>query len=189
MIFGFGLSSDVRKMVEQQYAESMKKERWKTAYAATNANEFFAELTMWYVGSRGDFGKIEPKPLVGQEWLRQYDPDAFMLLDDIYSGRIKVQRITYTQIAAHPASEEGLLRTTSSSQPTKIVFDNRTSQVYKLFWLDGKGQRKPFGEIHPGEKHGQATYATHPWVIVNPDESVLGIFVAEKRPGKVEIWK
>ncbi len=187
MIFGHGLSPDVRKMVEQQYAESKKKERWKTAYAATNANEFFAELTMWYVGSRGDYGKIDPKPEVGQDWLRQYDPEAFDLLDGIYSGRFQVQRITYTQLAPRPASEEGMLRSTSSSQPTKIVFNNRTSQVYKLFWLDTHGQRKPHGEIQPGKKRWQGTFATHAWVVIKPDGDVFGIYVAEEQPGKVEI--
>lgn len=186
-VFGFGLSPDIRKMVEQQYAASMKKGLWKTAYAATNANEFFAELTMWYVGSRGDFGKIDPKPKEGQEWLRHYDPQAFRLLDDLYAGRVKVQRITYTELAAHPASEKGVLRSTSSAQPTTIVFNNRTSKVYRLFWLDTHGQRKPYGELHPAEKRGQHTFATHPWVIVNADDTVLGIYVAEATPGKVEI--
>jgi hypothetical protein len=186
-VFGYGLSPDVRKMVERQYAESMKKGRWKTAYAATNANEFFAELSMWYVGSRGDFGKIDPHPKEGQDWLRQYDPEAFRLLDDIYSGRQKVQRITWGQLAPRPASDEQRLRSTSSSDPTMVLFDNRTSHVCTLFWLDEHGQRKPYGEIHPGAKRGQHTFATHPWVVVKPDGVVLGIYVAEKRPGKVEI--
>jgi hypothetical protein len=31
-------------MVEKQYAASMTKGLWKTAYASTNANKFFVEL-------------------------------------------------------------------------------------------------------------------------------------------------
>lgn len=186
-IFGYGLSPDVRKMVEQQYADSTQKGLWKTAYAATNASEFFSELSMWYFGSRGDFGKIDPKPQEGHEWLRQYDPEAFKLLDDIYSGRIKVQRIAWVPLAVHPADEERTLRSKVSSERTKIVFVNRTAQVCKLFWLDGKGQRKPFGEIHPGAKRGQPTFASHVWVVVKPDGDVSGIYVAEEQPGTVEI--
>lgn len=52
-VFDYGLSPDARAMVEKQYAASVKSGLWKTAYASTNANEFFAELTMWYFGSRG----------------------------------------------------------------------------------------------------------------------------------------
>jgi hypothetical protein len=36
-VFDYGLSPDVRAMVEKQYAASIKKGLWKTAYASTNA--------------------------------------------------------------------------------------------------------------------------------------------------------
>jgi hypothetical protein len=88
-LLNYGLSANVRDMVRAQYKKSMEKGRWKTAYASTNFDEFFAELSMWYFGSRGDFGLIVPTPKAGREWLREYDPDAFALLDKIYSGQVK----------------------------------------------------------------------------------------------------
>jgi hypothetical protein len=183
-VLAYGLSSKVRKMVASQYRASIKEGRWKTAYAASNVDEFFAELSMWYVGSRGDYGKIEPPPKPGPEWLRKYDPDAFRLLDDIYSGRQKVQRVVWTVLAQHPAKDEPKMRSESSSEPTTVLFENHTETVCKLFWLSTTGRREPYGEIRPGEKRGQHTFATHPWVVVKPDGAILGIYVAEKRPGK-----
>jgi hypothetical protein len=183
-VFGYGLSPNVRAMVERQYAASIKKGLWKTAYASTNANEFFAELSMWYFGSRGDYGRIVPPPQEGRKWLRKYDTDAFALLDAIYSGRRKVQRIVWVQLVAHPAKEEAELRPSPEVHPTTVLFDNRTSTDLSLYWIDPQGQRKPYGVVHAGQKHIQPTFTTHAWVVVKPDDKVLGIWVAGGKPGK-----
>ena len=184
-VFDYGLSPDVRAMVREQYAVSIKKGLWKTAYASTNAGEFFAELTMWYFGSRGDYGRIEPRPKEGREWLREYDPEGFAVLGAIYSGRQKVQRIVWERLAAHPSKEEAELRPSSLVQPTTVLFDNRTSTDVSLFWIDPKGQRKSYGLVHAGRKQVRPTFTTHAWVVVKPDGKVLGIYVAGTRPGKV----
>jgi hypothetical protein len=184
-VFDYGLSSDVRAMVEKQYAASMQKGLWKTAYASTNANEFFAELTMWYFGSRGDYGRIEPRPQEGRDWLRKYDPDGFAVLDAIYSGKQKVRRIVWEPLSLHPAKEEAELRPSSLVRPTTVLFDNRTSVDVSLFWIDPRGERKPYGVVHAGRKQVRPTFTTHAWVVVKPDGTVLGIYVAGSRPGKV----
>ena len=36
-------------------------------------------------------GMPEPKPAVGPDGLKAYDPEAFALLDELYSGRIKTE--------------------------------------------------------------------------------------------------
>jgi len=183
----FGLSPDVQAMVRDQFKKSTAKGLWKTAYASTNHDEFFAELTMWYVGSRGDFGRIQPPPTEGQDWLRQYDPEAFDLLDRLYSGRVPLKRITFEPLLPRPAADEPKLRSLSSTDPTCLIFVNRTATDYALFWLDFEGKRKPYGILHAGEKQGQNTFATHPWVIVKPDGSVAWIYVPGSRNAKVTL--
>jgi hypothetical protein len=49
----------------------------------------FAELTMWYFGTHGDLQMKGPKPALGRQGLKDYDPEAFTLLDDFYSGRME----------------------------------------------------------------------------------------------------
>ena len=54
--------------------------------SARLGDEFWAELTMWYFGTHGDLGMTGPKPENGRDGLKKYDPEAFALMDDFYSG-------------------------------------------------------------------------------------------------------
>jgi hypothetical protein len=188
-LLNYGLSSNVREQVQGQFEKSMEKGLWKTAYASTNFDEFFAELSMWYFGSRGDCGQIKPRPEVGRDWLRRYDPDAFALLENIYSGHSKVERIAWETLIAHPPEDERKLRSISSQQHTSILFDNRTATDYSLFWLDFQGKRKAYGTLLAGCKEGQNTYATHPWLVAEPNGKVVGIYVPGKSHAKVELMR
>jgi hypothetical protein len=40
--------------------------------------------------AHGDLSMMGPKPTNGLEGLKQYDPEAFALMDDFYSGRIDI---------------------------------------------------------------------------------------------------
>lgn len=85
-----GIPRDIRARFDEQYKNSLDKGLWVKSYAGSNPDEFFAELTMWYFGTHGDLHMTGPKPANGREGLRQYDPDAFALFDDFYSGRINI---------------------------------------------------------------------------------------------------
>jgi len=89
----FGLPKDVRALFDAQYNRSLGKGLWKGSYAGSNPDEFFAELTMWYFGTHGDLGMAAPKPEPGPDGLKKYDPEAYALFDDFYSGRIYIGRI------------------------------------------------------------------------------------------------
>jgi hypothetical protein len=179
-VFGYGLSPDVREIVRTQFSKSTAAGLWKTAYASTNDDEFFAELSMWYFDSRGDFGRITPKPQAGRDWFRKYDPAAFAVLDGIYGGRTKVARIVWEKLVPRPLADEHKLRALSSANPTVVVFDNRTKADLSLFFLDITGKRKPYGTIHAGYRIAWKSFATHPWVLVRPNGRTVAIFVATK---------
>jgi VHL beta domain len=183
-VLGYGLSPDVREIVRKQFKRSTAAGLWKTAYASTNDDEFFAELSMWYFGSRGDFGKIAPKPEEGQAWLRNYDPAAFALLDGIYRGRTKVARVVWEKLAPHSPNDERKLKAVASDQPTVVAFENRTAADLSLFWLDFAGKRQAYGKIGSGERTAQNTFATHPWVLVRPNGRPAAIFVATRNHGR-----
>jgi hypothetical protein len=88
----FGLDRETRKRFDDQYRKARDAGLWKGMYAGSNADEYFAELTMWYVGTRGDYGSLMPPPEPGPEWLKGYDPEGFALLDELYSGRMTVAK-------------------------------------------------------------------------------------------------
>lgn len=98
-----GIPLNVVEMFNEQYQRSLANGLWKGAYAASNADEYFAELSMWYFGTHGDLGMTAPKPANGPQGLMQYDPQAYKLFSDFYSGRIRIDQITP---GGHPWTEE-----------------------------------------------------------------------------------
>ncbi|RYX82651.1 hypothetical protein EON83_18300 [bacterium] len=91
-----GVSEYVRSLIRMRYHTSIANGLWVGAYSASNESEFFAELTMWYFGLHGDMNMNGPKPADGPEGLKAYDPEAYHLLDDFYSGRIPIDCINPT---------------------------------------------------------------------------------------------
>jgi alpha-glucosidase/alpha-D-xyloside xylohydrolase len=88
-----GCPREIEARFEEQRKRSLEKERWQKSYAGSNADEFFAELTMWYFGTRGDLSMTGPKPADGPEGLKAYDPEAFALIDDFYGGRVEIGKV------------------------------------------------------------------------------------------------
>jgi hypothetical protein len=95
----YGIPLSIVHLFNEQYRQSLAKGLWKGAYSASNADEFFAELTMWYFGTHGDMGMTGAKPADGPEGLKAYDPEAYKLFDDFYSGRIPIGEV---QPGGHP---------------------------------------------------------------------------------------
>jgi alpha-L-arabinofuranosidase len=93
-IYHVGMSREVRDRFRRQYKASLAKGLWDKAYAASNDDEFFAELDMWYFGTHGDLHVTGPKPANGRNGLKAYDPDAYALFDEFFSGRMKVSLTT-----------------------------------------------------------------------------------------------
>jgi hypothetical protein len=88
-----GMPLNVVARFNEQYRHSLAGGLWQGAYSASNADEFFAELTMWYFGTHGDLKMTGLKPENGPEGLKKYDPDAYALFDDFYSGRIDIGKL------------------------------------------------------------------------------------------------
>lgn len=88
-ILAHGASPTVRDKVRAQHRRSLDAGRWVNSYAGSNYDEFFAELSMWYFGTHGDMHMKGAPPASGCAGLKAYDPEAFALLDDFYSGRME----------------------------------------------------------------------------------------------------
>jgi serine/threonine protein kinase len=186
-IRSYGLSDNVRRQLDYQYRRSLSKGLWKGAYAATNDDEFFAEISMWYFGTHGDTSRMTPKPAPGREGLRRYDPEAFGFAEDLYSGKLAVARNTFVLLVSLPTDQESTLRSEQSTRTSSIQFVNRTSRPLHIYWLDFQGQRKSYGILAPGSAHQQHTFATHPWVVVDDANKVRALVVAMPEPGRAVI--
>jgi hypothetical protein len=94
-IRNFGIPREVQVRFDEQYRRSLAAGLWQKSYAGSNPDEFFAELTMWYFGTHGDLNMTGPKPENGPDGLKKYDPEAFALFDDFYSGRIPIAKVQH----------------------------------------------------------------------------------------------
>jgi hypothetical protein len=84
-IMDYGIGAEQRGQINDQYAKSMSAGLWRNAYAATNAKEYWAELSMWYFGSHGARRRgVETPAGNGPGALQGYDPQGFSLLQRIY---------------------------------------------------------------------------------------------------------
>ena len=92
-----GVPREIRKQFDEQYHKSLEKGLWQKSYAGSNPDEFFAELTMWYFGTHGDLHMTGTKPENGRVGLKKYDPEAYELLDEFYSGRMHIPKIPQKQ--------------------------------------------------------------------------------------------
>jgi hypothetical protein len=182
----FGLSEDVVRRVKEQYQSSTSKGLWK-AYAGTNPDEFFAELTMWYFGSRGDYGKIMPSPQPGKAWLAAHDPEAFALLDDLYSGRIAIAARVWKLLPLVDFDKISTLRSGQSDRATILTARNLRGSKCEVFWVDFNGKRVPYGEMQPFSVWSGNTYMTHSWLFTDERQQPLAAVVAEAAPGRVDL--
>lgn len=124
-IEGAGMQRSVRAMFDNQYQVSKSKGLWINSYAGSNPNEYFAELTMWYFGTHGDLNMTGPKPENGPEGLKKYDPDAYKLFDDFYSGKIAIEKV---EPRVRPAG--GFRREPRDSQAARAIVAHLSS--YKV---------------------------------------------------------
>ncbi len=92
-VYQYGFPDSILQKFRAQYRSSLAKGLWVGSYAASDEDEFFAELGMWYFGTHGDMNMRGPKPENGPEGLKKYDPEAFALFDEFYSGRMVIPKM------------------------------------------------------------------------------------------------
>jgi hypothetical protein len=71
--------------------------------------------------------------------------------------------------------------------PTVVRFRNRTDDQVKLYWLPGDGTRTFYEVVAPGSTQEQHTFAGHHWLVTDPDDKAISVFVAARRTGLAEV--
>ncbi|MCX7047830.1 MAG: hypothetical protein NTX50_20385 [Candidatus Sumerlaeota bacterium] len=87
-ILEHGVPASVRLKFKDRLKRSLDAGLWVGSYAANNESEFFAELSMWYWGTRGYLSMKGKKPANGRDGLKEYDPESFALMDNLYTGKM-----------------------------------------------------------------------------------------------------
>jgi dipeptidyl aminopeptidase/acylaminoacyl peptidase len=71
----------------------------------------------------------------------------------------------------------------ASTRATSITFRNRHDRPVRLFWVDGEGLPRSYGELAAGAERSQATFVGHVWLADFAADDLAGVFVAAPSPG------
>ena len=77
------------------------------------------------------------------------------------------------------------IRSGGTGRYSIVEVDNRTAEKVELFWIDFEGNRKHYKSVESGTTLEQSTFEGHVWVVVKPDGTDVGVWIAERRPGRV----
>jgi hypothetical protein len=136
---------------------------WIKSYAGSNPDEEFAELTMWYFGTHGDLSMTGPKPQNGRVGLKEYDPEAYKLFDDFYSGRIEIAKIEPRPRNAEPDESR---RTPRDSEVARGIVAKLA--VYRV------GETKLADFLSDAGMVGPADGAVKGWHVAEQDAAASG---------------
>ncbi len=160
-IMNFGLDAGMRAEIEKRY--NAAKTLWKGAYAATNANEFFAEMSSWYFGGQGGVGAMERAPEAGAEALRGFDPETYALIERIYAGRKQPKVVKF-----HPVQvirNGGAYQRGMTFDPAELLLVNNTGARMQVYFARPDGTLTDMGLLEPYTRRLQQTYTSQTWVV------------------------
>ena len=121
----------------------------------------------------------------------KFSPDGKTLAfrGDNANGEANLESYTIT-LSQKASAEEETLPARKTPHPsrftgaeTSIKLVNRLQQEVNVFWVDGDGERQPYGSLAAGEDHEFHTYAGHVWLAAAKNGDVLAVFEAEEKTG------
>lgn len=164
-----GLDDNIRKKIRSRFNNALATGLWKNSYAATNAEEYWAELSTWYFGFHGDYVRNNAfrtnLSASGAHWLKEYDKEGYKLLDSIYSGLIEPRLLTGKPSMIVSA---GVPSVASALKATFLVI-NKQAHAIPVYWIDYKGKAVYKRTIAAGSSVNMETYQSSVWLL-NYDE-------------------
>jgi VHL beta domain len=85
-------------------------------------------------------------------------------------------------VAVIPSSAHagcGKYRSTPSSQPVDIKFENKTGGEVNVLWYTFNGGAKNYRTLAPTQSYVQSTYTDHVWKFTNAKGKCISTFVAK----------
>ena len=198
-LMDYGLRPELRAAIEACHREAVEERGlWmrpdgSKAYAATNAQEYFAELSMWIHGGRGEYVDAKRSlPAAGPFGLASYDRAGFDLLGAIYSGSHPLQRSD--EVEPPPLA---LNATSAAATSADVGGDERVLELaneaeggdeLRIAWVDANGTAHDYGSVGAGATAAQRTFAGHVWELSNAHGVTRRYRVSEGEASRVE-WR
>jgi len=171
-----GLPAELQDEIRSTYTSAVEKHgKWTRAdgtraYAGSCASEYFAELSMWYFGTHGEFVDRERRvPAAGPGGLAEYDPEGFRLLASIFGGtNAQLSKPDPVRQRLQPAPNSAASEE-REEQMVAMEFDNRGCDCsWDLFWVTHEGAKVKYGAVQSGSNYVQQTFPGHVWLLEAP---------------------
>ena len=62
---------------------------------------------------------------------------------------------------------------------TQVIFENKSTQRVKVYWVSYGGELKLYGELDPGGTRQQNSYSKNTWLIADNNDQPLGYFLID----------
>ncbi|MEO7215348.1 hypothetical protein [Mucilaginibacter sp.] len=168
-IMNYGLDNALREKIIARHKQALAEGLWKGAYAGSNPDEYWAELSMWYFDKHGEFLRDTKLPVAGAEGLKAYDAAGYALLDSIYSGKLQPKE--------GPSKASAVVQKGDASvdSPTnaQLLLINDSPRKIKLYWIDFEGKPVFYKEVEPKARYTQPTFMQHVWLVEDADKTTL----------------
>ena len=79
------------------------------------------------------------------------------------------------------------LKSTSASPKINLKVINNGNEDLTMYWVNYQGSTVSYGKAQTGKTWSVTTYGTHPWLIANPRDEIVGIFVPYSAARDTEI--
>ena len=204
-LMDYGLPRTTRAAIVEAFERStITRGLWRRpcgskAYAATCAEEYFAELSMWFWGSHGEFACSTQKlPRPGPHGLAEYDAHGFDLVGSVYGGShpsfsvnaTETEPVVLRPILIRPICEAIQLLSTIAEcdrhddgevgvqeMACTLEIDNQAgSHTIQLSWVTHDGIPKSYGEVAAGTRSTRSTFSGHTWMVEG--DSMRACYVA-----------
>ncbi len=205
--FEFGIESleggpQHRQTLNQRYQEAMQAGLWSKTYAATNANEYWAETVQsWF---NNNIAKDPPNGIHNnistRSKLETYDPKMAAYIAQFFDatpwpaycsttgGRpwkdptpkdlsgvsCKFHRFF---LADQGCKDLDQRKSQNGGATQSITFVNRNVQsTYKVEWFNAKGERQSYGSLSPRYTRTLSTFDKHAWLITDDQGNCIATY-------------
>ena len=69
----------------------------------------------------------------------------------------------------------------------EVFFENHSKRKIKIYWVGYGGELKLYGELAPGGKRTQNSYANNTWLITDTEDQAIGYFICTPERAKAII--
>lgn len=216
-LMDFGLTPALRKVIKEAWQTAVvARGLWRRpdgtpAYAAINEQEYFAELSMWFFGTHGEYVDAEQQlPATGPFGLSIYDPNGFEMVGSIYAGSHPLlAEVPPPAPRLQPAGGDARSRAAKDEEAgwgTEDNEDNATAadetdadvdadevrvleldnskgtQTVTVFWVDYEGGLHPWGNVEAGDVMLYHTWAGHAWEVRSAGQRLRYVLPFENLP-------